>query len=461
MQEPNLKYKVDSQLFHKHLSKFSCLMIGIGGLIGGGIFSVVGAISSYAGPYAYISYLISGIIGLFNVYSYRRLTSKWRDPGGEYSCVTNVFQNTSLGFLGPFIGILLYFGYISTMALYAYTFSVYFILIFGLSYNFLTMAIIIISMISFFTLVNLKGVKESARIQNIFVSTKVLILIFFVVFGLIYTLRNPVNFLINVGFDSKSLSNINFSGIIIGSSSIVVSYVGFQLIAYQSYEMEDVEGGLKMMKWSLIISMIIYISVAFTAVAVLSVSGLVGKDVHDAEVSIANAASNFMGPLGMFIVIIGALLSTASALNATMLGSSRLAYMISVDQIIPKYFSKISNNKVPYISIIFTSIFSIILSIFTGGALAIAGLAGLIFAQVFFIINYTAFRSRKVIETKTTFNLIGMVLTISLFIILLTNYIMNSEKEIFSLIAFIIIELATLFFVCHLNNKKKNSSSFS
>lgn len=454
MEKSDLDYKTESQLFHKHLGKFSCLMIGIGGLIGGGIFSVVGVISSYAGPYAYISYLITGLIGLFNVYSYRKLTSKWCDPGGEYSCVTNAFFNTPLKLLGPFIGILLYFGYISTMALYAYTFSVYFMLIFNIQYNFLFMTLIIMVMITFFTLVNLKGVAESARVQNIFVTIKVLILVLFVFFGLISSLKNPVVFLNNVGLNSTSLNEINFPGILIGSSSIIVSYVGFQLIAYQSYEMKDVDGGLKMMRWSLIISMIIYIFVAFTAVAVLGVTGLVGEDVHDAEIAIANAASNFMGPLGLYIVIVGALLSTASALNATMLGSSRLAYMISFDRIFPKIMSKISKNKVPYISIIFTSIMSILLSIFTGGALAIAGLAGLIFAQVFFIINYSAFKSRKTIQSNPILNLIGMVLMAFLFAILLFNYIMNLATEIFSLISFVVIELATFLFVYNLNKKK-------
>ena len=454
MEKHNLTYKTESHLFHKHLSKFSCLMIGIGGLIGGGIFSVIGAISNYAGPYAYLSYLITGCIGLFNVYSYSKLTSKWSDPGGEYSCVSSVFCDTPLAFLGPFVGILLYFGYISTMALYAYTFSVYFIVMFNIKYDFLIISVFITIIVTFFTLVNLKGVKESSLIQNIFVSLKVLILILFVILGLVYSLKTPFTFLSNVGFNSQIFSN--FPGIVIGSSSIIVSYVGFQLIAYHSYEMEDVKGGLKTMKWSLIISMIVYIAVAFTAVAVLGFSGLIGDNIHDAEIAIAHAASSFMGPLGTFVIIIGALLSTSSALNATMLGSSRLAYMISFNKFFPKFFSKISKNKVPYNSIIFTSVFSILISIFTGGALAIAGIAGLVFAQVFFIINYTAYKSRKVIQSKSVINLLGMIFMALLFIILIINYVIQLETEIFSLIAFVCIEVVTLLFVLNIKRRKEN-----
>jgi len=98
-----------------------------------------------------------------------------------------------------------------------------------------------------------------------------------------------------VGLNFNSISNFNFFGIILGSSLIIVSYQGFQLITYGVYEMEDRKGGLNMMKWSLIISLIIYCCVAFTAVAVLSISELIGNHVHDAEVAIAIAALNFMG----------------------------------------------------------------------------------------------------------------------------------------------------------------------
>ena len=304
-----------------------------------------------------------------------------------------------------------------------------------------------------FTFVNLKGAKESSRIQNIIVSLQILILILFVIFGLNYSLKTPNTLLTNVGFNIGLFSK--FPDIFIGSGSIIVSYVGFQLIAYHSYEMKDVNGGLKTMKWSLIISMIIYIAVAFTAVAVLGVSGLIGGSSSDAEIAIANAASNFMGPLGMFVMIIGALLSTSSSLNATMLGSSRLAYMVSFNKVFPRFFSKISKNKVPYNSIIITGVFSVVLSLITGGALAIAGIAGLIFAQVFFIINYTAFKSRKVIQSKPIINLLGMVLMALLFITLMTNYLTHLDSELYSLITFACIELVTLFFVLNLKKRKK------
>jgi amino acid transporter len=442
--------------FHKHLSKLSCLMIGIGGLIGGGIFSVIGVISKFTGPYAYISYFITGISALFTVYSYQKLTSKWSTPGGEYTCVQKALDGSRFQNLGPFVGILLIFGYISSMALYSYTFSVYFLLFLNIKYNFYLIILIVIILFIVFILINLKGVKESSQLQNLLVLIKIIILIVFSVFGIRFALQDTTQMITNIGLGFSSFKNINLWGILLGSSLIIVSYQGFQLIAYASYEMEDKEGGLKMMRWSLIISMIIYCFVALTSVAVVGISGLIGSGQHDAEIAIGNAALSFLGKFGMMIIVIGALLSTASALNATLLGSSRLTYMMSIDRIFPKTLSKISKNKVPYISIISIGFLSTILTISTGGALAIAGIAGFIFAQIFFIINFSNYKARKNTNSNQIIPIIGMILTAFFFIILIIYSVSNIKYELVSLISFFLIECVSLFFVFHIKNNKKS-----
>lgn len=442
--------------FLKHLSKFSCLMIGIGGLIGGGIFSVIGVISVYTGPYAYISYLITGIITLITVYSYQKLNFKWYGPGGEYSVVQSAFLNSRLRDLGLFVGLLLCFGYIASMALYAYTFSVYFILLFNIPYNYLTISIIITTLFLIFTLLNLKGVKESAAMQNVLVMIKVIILILFSIMGIFYALNTPGQMILNVGLDIDSLKNLSFLGIIIGSSSIVVSYQGFQLIAYGSSEMKDIKGGLKMMRWSVLISMIIYCLVGFTAIAILGISGLIGTGTQDAEVAIANAALKFMGPFGMIIIVFGALLSTASALNATILGSSRLVYLLSKDKIFPKTLSRLSSNRVPHNAILFISILSVILTIITGGALSIAKVAAFIFSQVFFVMNFANYKVYKQTESKKIFPLIGMILTGVLFLILLIFSLINIRTEFISIISFICMQVVTLLLIRHIKSINNN-----
>jgi amino acid transporter len=440
--------------FNRHLSKFSCLMIGIGGLIGGGIFSVIGVITVFTGPYSYISYLLTGIITLFTVYSYGKLNNKWNGPGGEYTCIKNALSNTSLHNLGAIVGLLLYLGYIGSMSLYAYTFSVYLLFLFNIKPNLLFISIIVIIIFLFFTLLNLKGIKESSRFQNILVMTKIIILLLFSILGLLYASNNISEFITNVGLNSESFTNINVVGIVLGSSSIIVSYQGFQLIGYASHEMKDVEGGLKMMKWSLVISMFIYCVVSFTALAILGVTGIIGEGIDDAEVAIANAALNFLGPYGMIIIIIGALISTGSAINATILGSSRLAYRMAKDGIISKSLAKVSKNKVPYLSIIIISFLSVGLTIISGGALPIARITGLIFAQIFFIINFSNYKINHITESKKIFPIIGMVFTALLFIVLIIHMFLNIQNEITTLISFFVMEGAAIVFVRHIYSDK-------
>ena len=444
--------------FHQSLSKFSCLMIGVGGLIGGGIFSVIGTISQFTGPYSYISYLITGLLTLITVYSYQKLNMKWNGPGGEYSVVKEAFLNTKYEPLGDFVGILLNFGYIVSMALYSYTFSVYFLLLVNIEPDMYSLSITVISLFSIFTLLNLKGVEESARFQNVLVMIKVLILIVFSVLGLIYALRNPTQLFLNVGFESNSFNMMNIGGIIVGSAAIIVSYQGFQLIAYGSHEMKDISGGMRMMRLSVIISLLVYVFVGFTALAVLGLTKLIGTG-NDAEIAIANAALNFMGPFGAVIVIIGALLSTSSALNATILGSSRLIYMLGKDGMVFKKLSVINKNKVPGNAIILISILSVIFTIVTGGALAIATVAGLIFSQVFFIMNFTNYKARKKTSSKSTFPIIGMLTTFFMFVILLGNSILNFDKENVALTIFILIECFTASMVVLVYFKKKKISN--
>ena len=159
----------------------------------------------------------------------------------------------------------------------------------------------------------------------------------------------------------------------------------------------------------------------------------------------------------MLIVLIGVLLSTASALNATLLGSSRLTYMMSMDKILPKSLSKISKNKVPYVAILVIGFLSVILTILTRGAQSIAGIAAFIFAQIFFIINFANYKARR--ETKSNFiiPLIGMSLSALFFIILIIYSIFFIKYELVSIISMIIIECLSWFFVFHINNKNNDN----
>jgi amino acid transporter len=208
------------------------------------------------------------------------------------------------------------------------------------------------------------------------------------------------------------------------------------------------------MKWTVIIALILYVSVAFAALGVIGAPELIGLGEKDAEVGVALAANQFLGAFGLYIIIIGALVATASALNATMLGSSRLAYMLAKEKVFPSKFSNISKAKVPNISVFFTAFISILLTLLAGGVLAIASIVSLIFSQIYFIINFTNFKVRKLTNSNAIIPILGMILTATYIIILIFSYIINIETEIFTLTVVSIVEVITIIFVVYLKKKK-------
>jgi len=120
--------------------------------------------------------------------------------------------------------------------------------------------------------------------------------------------------------------------------------------------------------------------------------------------------------------------------------------------------SKVNKNKVPSNAIVLIGILSVIFTIFTGGALAIATVAGLIFAQIFFVINFTNYKARKSTSSKPIIPLLGMSTTFFLFCILLGNSILHFESEYITLIIFLITELSTFALVVHINLRKKRNA---
>lgn len=98
------------------------IAMGVGGMVGGGIFSVLGLSVSLAGHAAPIAFALGGIIALLTGVSYSRLGLAFRSDGGSFTYLEHAFRHPNIAGLG---GWLLLAGYIGTLALYAYTFGVY------------------------------------------------------------------------------------------------------------------------------------------------------------------------------------------------------------------------------------------------------------------------------------------------------------------------------------------------
>jgi len=382
----------------KELGLKEALGIAIGALIGGGVFSILGLVIIKSGPAAFLAFILAGVVSTFTAYSYTFLALKYPKAGGAFIYAKEAFKSKI--FSGS-LGILLWLGYSFSVSLYAMTFGRYFAEIFNFGHKpfleskiifpaFLNAPILAFAFqllsVTLFIAINLLGVKESSKMQNFLVFLKVTILLVYVIMGLTAVKRS--NF-------QPFFSDAGVYGVLISSVLIFVAMEGFEILTNSVEEMKNPQRDLPIgMFVSIIIVLIIYVSVAIVTVGVLGMGNI---DEEMGEVILTVSAQSFLPIAGTFLMAVAAIISTASAINATLLGSSRLSYMLSHEGVIPAKIAEInSKTRVPTRAIIISGVMSIIFILFFNIE-TVATAASLIFMLIFAAVNLSAI---KLLEGK-------------------------------------------------------------
>jgi amino acid transporter len=159
---------------NKSLGLAELIAIALGGMVGGGIFTILGISVSMIGNLTPIAIIFGGLIALLAAYSYVKLGLYYRDEGATYSFYKRTYSKSN--FSASAIGWFIIFGYISTLALYAYTFSSYAISSTDFAQNIWIRKAIAIGVIGLFTLVNVWSVNGMGKIEDLMVYTKLIVL---------------------------------------------------------------------------------------------------------------------------------------------------------------------------------------------------------------------------------------------------------------------------------------------
>jgi len=369
----------------KELQLPELIAIALGGMVGGGIFAILGVSVENIGNATPVAFLIGGILAFFAAYSYIKLALYYKDEGATYSFFKKTFPNSP--FSSSAIGWLVAFGYISTLALYAFTFSTYLGSILPFNNSYWSNKIIAGSIILFFAVINIVSVKGMGKIEDWMVYTKLILLLF--ISGLLAGKGHLENFTPIIESDTTLLS------ILIIASITFVAFEGFQLVIHAYDEMDEPQKNIPRAIYSSIaIATILYIILAIGALATIPKEIIV----QDKEYALAAGAQAILGDFGMFIVIFGALLATSSAISGTLFGASRLIAVIAKDGFLPSKLSNRINGHIPNYAIITMSIFSFAL-ILSGGLQIILEFGSITFIIVSFLMAYANYIKRH--ETKT------------------------------------------------------------
>ncbi len=307
----------------KAMTLGAAVAIGIGGMVGGGIYSLLGAAVSVAGNAVYLSFALAGLVALFSAYSYAKLGARYPSAGGP---VEFLIQGFGDGIVSGGFNVLLWIGYVFALALYARAFGAYLSTFFpglpGYWQNIFATLIVLA-----FTAVNFLGSKAVGRSELVIVAANVGFLLLFAGAGFFFlkpSLLSPVHW-----------PHVN--KVLFAAGVVFLTYEGFGLVTNTAEDMENPQETLpKALYLSVGIVIFLYIAVSVAVVGNLAVPKIVAASDYAA----AAAAQAFLGPWGLRLVAFAALFATASAINATLYGGANVSYTIAKDGELPEIFER-------------------------------------------------------------------------------------------------------------------------
>lgn len=308
----------------KKISLWSAVGIGVGAMIGAGIFALMGQAGAIAGKAVYISFILGGIVAAISGYSLAKLGARYPAAGG---IVEYVVQSFGVNVFTGGISVMLYLATIISLALLAKAFGSYATALLNLKGSLLYTNIFALSIMTLLGIVQYFGIKKVVKFQNVAIIITMIILVAFATAGLI-----------NMKPELMAPALYPSSNKILFSIAITFfSYEGFRIITHTAEDIVNPEKNLmKAIFISIAITMVIYTALAFAVFGNLEVD----KVIEAKDFALAEAAKPIFGAIGFTIISIAALFAISSSINAVLYASTNISYQMAKDGQLPGFFAK-------------------------------------------------------------------------------------------------------------------------
>ncbi len=383
-------------------------MIGIGAMIGAGIFVLTGIAAGQAGPALILVFVLNGIIALLTALPYAELGSCFPQAGGGYQWVSEALPEPA-GFLTGWVS---WFGHSVACSLYALGFGAYLgeilsdIIVHsplqgaGLTVVlahpwFAKLAAVLCC--ALFTYINYRGASETGKAETLVTVGKLIVLGLFVFSGL-YVIAHKPNWMQHF----RPFFPTGWKGIVSAMGLTYIAFQGYEIIAQSG---EEVVNPRRNVPLAIIISILvvipIYCLVAFVCIgAITPPSGQPTWQVLGdmGELGVVEAARQFMvggGFIGGLILTLGGLLATVSALNATVYSSSRVSFAMGRDRKFPGAFAAVHpRRRTPHVAVIVSGTLIALMAV-SLPIKDVASAADVMFLMLFALVNISAIILRK------------------------------------------------------------------
>lgn len=388
--------QVTSEL-SRELSLFHITMMGVGMMIGAGVFVTTGIGIGVAGPGGILmAFALNGLLAFLSVMTYAELGSAIPRAGGGYTYV----QESIGGFTGFFSGWIDWFAHAVAGSLYAITLSqytVHFLRHFDL-FRWLNLNItlfekifaVVIALV--FIYINYRGASETGNVGAIMAVGQTIVLAVIGLIGVVVAIKNPGRL-------------ANFDPFLSEGWGKVLVVMGFSLIGYEGYEViantaEEVVDAKKNVPKGIFYAVIIVIT-TYLLVAFATIIGVKAADVSIVEWFHARGSTGFadaialLFPFGEVLVILSVIFASTSALNATIYSSTRVSFALGRDGYLPSFFGHISSKtRTPDIALVCSGTLIIVIAATFPVEVVCAG-ASIFFIILFNLVTLAVIKIRK------------------------------------------------------------------
>lgn len=407
----------------KQMGLLGAIAIGIGGMVGGGIFAVLGEAVSLAHGATPIAFLLAGIIALLTASAYARLSVKYPSEGGTVVFIEKAF---GLGLIPKGLNMMLWLSYLVTLSLYAVAFGSYGVTFFSSADSSVLKHILISVGIVIPVFINLLNSEIVSKSETVIVVTKLLILVVIIVTSFGYVQAEhfaPAHYGSTVSIISAGMM-------------IFVAYEGFELISNAAADVKNPSVTLpRAFYLSVIIVVILYVIISVITVGTLSELTIQASK----DFALAEAARPALGSFGFKLVAVAALLATLSAINATLYGNARLGFLLAKERELPEPLEK----KVwgdSYLGILIVGAITLIMAnTIDLNAISIIASAG--FLLIFTAVNLAAYKLYGEIGGNKLVYLLGFLLSGAALILLLVTTWESSPHAVIIFISFVALSL--------------------
>jgi len=418
-------------------------LIGVGAMIGAGIFVLVGSAAGRAGPALVLAFVMNGIVALLTSLVYAELGSALPSAGGSY-----IFIKQALPGVFPFMaGWMSWFAHAVAGSLYALGFGSFTVEIlrvggFELAHwgmfamtpeHVPELALgIFIGLVFFY--INFRGASETGAAGAVVTVAKILVILLFVGGGLWVLLQNPERLATFQPFAPSGLG-----GVFLAMGITYVAFEGFEVIVQAGEEVKDPKRNIpKAVVTAMVIVIPVYLLVSVTLIG--AVDPPVGESSvwqwlgQVKELGLARAATQVL-PYGNIVILLGGLLSTMSALNATTFSATRVSFAMGRDRFLPDFFGQIHDgNRTPHVALAITGAL-ILLMLVTLPLESVAESASLMFLLLFLMVNFSSIFIRRRYGDKLAFGYLtpffpAVPILAVLIQLVLANYMLHFSVDV-------------------------------